>query len=175
MRYLIPLFALFIVSCSSQYYYVVRHAEKAVVTKDSAMFSAANPPLSDAGKVRAFVLRDELKNKHIGYIFSTDYARTLFTAKPLADAMGNLPIQLYSPSKDSLDYLVSRLKAIDKKNVLIVGHSNIVDDIVNRLTGEKNIPGDLNEKVYDNLYIIKKKKGKMEFSQRRYGYPSNPE
>jgi hypothetical protein len=56
-----------------------------------------------------------------------------------------------------------------------VGHSNTLDELVNTFTGEKNIPGDINEKVYDNMFIIKRKKDKMTFSQKKYGYPSNPD
>lgn len=174
MRFLIPALTLILSSCGSQYYYVVRHAEKAVVTKDSMMFSSANPPLSDAGQVRAFVLRDELKNKKIGHIFSTNYVRTVSTAKPLSEAIGQ-PVQLYSPAKDSLQPFINKLKSIEKASILVVGHSNTVDDIVNTLTGEKNVPGDLNESVYDNIYIIKRKGDKFIFSQKKYGYPSNPE
>ena len=175
MRYIIPLFVLFLASCKSQYYYVVRHAEKDVVNKDSLMFSPVNPPLSEAGKVRAFVLRDELKKKKIGSIFSTNYHRTIATAKPLSEALGNMPIQLYSPSKDSLPAFISKLKAIEDKNVLVVGHSNTVDDVVNMLTGQKHVPNDLLEVVYDNMFIIKRKKDKWEFTKRTFGYPSNPE
>src|SRR5687768_13416600 len=174
MRFLVAALALIMTSCGSQYYYVVRHAEKSVVTKDSMMFSSANPPLSDAGQVRAFVLRDELKDKNISHIFSTNYVRTVSTAKPLAETR-SLPVQLYSPAKDSLQSFINKLKSIEEKNILVVGHSNTVDDIVNALTGEKNIPGDLNESVYDNMYIIKRKGDKFIFSQKKYGYPSNPE
>lgn len=174
MKYLIYLLLIFLGSCSSQRYYVVRHAEKEVVTKDSAMFSATNPPLSNAGQVRAFVLRNELKKKHIGTIYSTNYHRTINTAKPLSEQIG-VPVMNYSPSRDSLDNFISKLKNINKKSVLIVGHSNTVDDIVNKLTGGKNVPGDLNDSVYDNLYIITRKKTKFEFSQKKFGYPSNPE
>jgi broad specificity phosphatase PhoE len=175
MRYLLPVLVLLAVSCTSQRYYVIRHAEKAIVTKDSLGFTASNPPLSDPGQVRAFVVRDELKNKHISTIFSTNYHRTIATAKPLATARSNMSIQNYSPSKDSLNAFIERLKAIKKGSVLVVGHSNTVDDIVNSLTGEKNIPGDLKDSEYDNMYIIRRKKDKMEFTQRKYGYPSNPE
>ncbi len=175
MRYLLPCLAILMVSCGSQRYYVVRHAEKAIVTKDSSGYTPSNPPLSEAGQVRAIVLREELKKAHIGNIFSTNYHRTITTAKPLSVALGDMPIQLYSPSKDSLDAFIAKLKAIQKKNVLIVGHSNTVDDIVNKLTGQASIPGDLKDSDYDNLYIIRRRKDKMEFSQRKYGYPSNPE
>ena len=175
MKYLLPVLVLGIVSCSSQRFYIVRHGEKAIVTKDSLAFSTANPPLSEPGQVRAFVLRNELIKKNIRHIFSTNYHRTISTATPLSEALHKMAIQNYSPSKDSLDAFIGRLKAIKKGSVLIVGHSNTVDDIVNKLTGEKSIPGDLSDSQYDNMYIIQKKKGKMEFSKKKYGYPSNPE
>lgn len=175
MRYLLLVFVSGVVACSSQRYYIVRHAEKAIVTKDSLGFSTANPPLSEPGQVRAVVLREELKNKNIRNIFSTNYHRTVATARPLQAVLKNIPIQQYNSSKDSLDAFIAQLKAIRKGSVLIVGHSNTVDDMVNKLTGEKSMPGDLQDGDYDNMYIILKKKDKMEFSQKKYGYPSNPE
>jgi phosphohistidine phosphatase SixA len=56
------------------------------------------------------------------------------------------------------DSLVNLLKSI-KGNALIVGHSNTVDDIVNKLCGKTAIPADLKDFEYDNLFILK---GKME-------------
>jgi len=175
MRYLLLILVAGAVSCSSQRYYVVRHAEKAIVTKDSLGYTPANPPLSEPGQVRAFVLRDELKNKNVRYIFASNYPRTINTAKPLSAARNNLEIQLYNPSKDSLNAFLDKLKSIKKGSVLVVGHSNTIDDLVNGLTGEKNVPGDLKDSEYDNMYIITRKKDKMIFSQKKYGYPSNPE
>jgi broad specificity phosphatase PhoE len=174
MRYFLLGMLVIAASCSNTYY-IVRHAEKTVMTKDSANMMAANPPLSEAGKVRAFGLRDELKNNHIRYIFSTNTIRTISTAQPLSELNGNIPIQIYSPVKDSLLPFVNRLKAIQKGNVLVIGHSNTVDDIVNALCGEIKIPADLKDGEYDNLFIVKRKGKKMSFEQRKYGYPSNPE
>jgi broad specificity phosphatase PhoE len=175
MKCLLPVVMLLALSCSSNRYFVVRHGEKAIVTKDSAGFTPANPPLSEAGQVRAFVLRDELKNKNIRNIFSTNFSRTITTAKPLSEQEGKLPIQLYSPSKDSLNAFIEKLLAIKIGNVLVVGHSNTVDDIVNKLSGGIKIAADLKDNEYDNLYIITRKGKKMVFTQRKYGYPSAPE
>ena len=136
MRYLLLALVLGVVSCSTQRYYIVRHAEKAIVTKDSLGFSTANPPLSEPGQVRALVLREELIKNNIRNIFSTNYHRTVATARPLEVALKNIPIQYYSSSKDTLDAFITHLKSIRKGNVLVVGHSNTVDDIVNKLTGE---------------------------------------
>src|SRR5260221_3259215 len=175
MKYLLYAFLLMIMACSSNLYFVVRHAKKTILTKDSANMMMSNPPLSEAGKVRAFVLRDELKNQHIRYIFSTNTIRAIATAEPLNQSIGNTRIEFYSSSKDSLDGFIEKLKSIKKGNVLVVGHSNTVDDIVNKLCSSTKIPGDLKDSDYDNLYIIKRKGKRMIFSQRKYGYPSAPE
>lgn len=168
MKYLPLLFILALAACSTPKYYVVRHAEKTVLSKDSAGMMANNPPLSEAGKVRAFVLRDELTNKHIKHIYSTNTLRTISTAEPLSQAT-NINVELYR----NIDSLVNAIKG-SKDNILIVGHSNTVDDIVNKLCGETKF-GDLKDSEYDNLFIITKKKGKMVFTRKKFGYPSTPE
>jgi broad specificity phosphatase PhoE len=175
MRYCLAFYLVFAISCSYNRYFIVRHAEKNMVTKDSAGIMVTNPSLSEAGKVRAYGLRDELKDKHIRYIFSTNTLRTTSTAEPLKELIRVVPIRLYSGSSDSTDAFINRLKTIHKGNVLVVGHSNTVDDIVNKLCGEMKLPGDLKDSEYDNLFIIKRKGKKMIFEQKKYGYPSNPE
>ena len=169
MKYFVLCFVIAITACSSSHYYVVRHAEKTVLTKDSASMMMNNPPLSEAGKVRAFVLRDELVKKHIRHIYSTNTIRSRTTAEPLSQA-GNIQIESYG----NIDSLVALLHSV-KGNVLIVGHSNTVDDIVNKLSGKKEIASDLKDSEYDNLFILRGKTGKMKFTRRKYGYPSNPE
>lgn len=162
----------FIISCASEKYYIVRHAEKEQATGDSVMFTPGDPPLSEAGRVRAIALKDELKNKEISYIFSTNTIRTLATAQPLNELKGDTKIELYN-SKDSLDYFIQKLKAIKKGNCLIVGHSNTVDDIVNKLCGEIKIPKDLPDSEYDNLYIVTRRGSRMKFENKTYGVPTN--
>ena len=162
-------------SSCSRTIYVVRHAEKEIGNSVGtyATMTSTNPELSAAGKVRAIVLRDELKGKHIAHIFSTNTIRTTTTAKPLSEQTG-VPVQLYNTS-DSLDYFIASVKTMKKGNVLIVGHSNTVDDVVNKLCGETKIAGDLADTEYDNLFIVRLKGKKAKFSKKKYGYPSNPE
>jgi len=151
---------LFLISCSRVTYYVVRHAEKE--TQNANMTS--DVPLSEKGQERAIALRNILQNKKIGYIFSTNTIRTRTTAT-LAAEYFDLPAQLYDPiPKDSF---INRLKSLDK-NVLIVGHSNTVDDIVNKLCGE-NILQDLQDSEYDNLFIVTKRGNHFIFSREKYG------
>jgi hypothetical protein len=49
-----------------------------------------------------------------------------------------------------------------------VGHSNTVDDIVNALTGEKSIPGDLQDSEYDNLFVVTYKGKKATFERLKF-------
>ena len=72
--------------------------------------------------------KEILKTKKIGYIFSTNTIRTRSTAEPVR-AYFNLATEAYPPVPDSA--FIARLKSL-KKNTLIVGHSNTVDDIVNK-------------------------------------------
>jgi broad specificity phosphatase PhoE len=161
-----------ILASCSRTIYVVRHAEKVAVGDTTVKFSPSNPPLSEAGKVRAIVLREELDNKGIRHIYSTNYLRTIYTAQPLVELTG-VQVKLYN-TKDSLSQMVEEVRNL-KGNTLIVGHSNTVDDIVNKFTGENTIPGDLSESQYDNLFILTQKGSKIRFQKRKFGYPSNPE
>jgi broad specificity phosphatase PhoE len=143
---------------------VVRHAEKGTVPAGSTMM-ANNPPLSEAGKLRAEALKGLLQSKKIGYIFSTNTIRTQSTAEPTRSYF-NLQTITYNPMPDST--FISKLKGL-KKNTLIVGHSNTVDDLANKLSGKINVPADLPETSFDNLYILKKKGNKINFYAKKYG------
>ena len=159
-------------SCSPVKYYIVRHAEKETASPGITMSTPNDPPLSAAGRIRAIELRETLRTKGIGYIFSTNTIRTISTAQPLNELRGATKIELYN-TKDSLDFLIQKLKEIKSGNSLIVGHSNTVDDIVNKLCGEIRIPNDLPDSEYDNLYIVTKKGKGMKFENKTYGTPTN--
>ncbi|MBL7742870.1 MAG: histidine phosphatase family protein [Chitinophagaceae bacterium] len=156
-------FSIIFSSCSHTYY-VVRHAEKAAA--DQMMSS--DVPLTYQGKERAEALKDILKKKKITYVFSTNTIRTKSTAQPTADYF-HLPVEIYGPRPDSA---FIRLLNSKGKNTLIVGHSNTVDDVVNLLCKERKVAGDLPDMQYDNLFIVKKKRGKIFFQQKKYGRPS---
>ncbi|MBI2730315.1 MAG: histidine phosphatase family protein [Sphingobacteriales bacterium] len=161
MKLLIAFFLLVTGTVHGQTIYIVRHAEKAA----QAANMSSDVPLSDAGVQRAVQLKDLLFKKKIAYIFSTDRIRTRSTAKPLSDAIG-IPVQLYA--NDTMSKFIERVKAL-KKNVLIVGHSNTIDDLANVLCGEKKVPTDFAETDYDNLLIVKIKKKKVLFEHKTYG------
>jgi len=170
MRYLIILLAAGLYSCgASQSIYIVRHAEKQQAGTGVMMVDAGDPPLSEAGRERALALRDSLRDKGITHIFSTRYIRTIQTAKPLSEVNGNLPIQLYSAKLDSMDAFINQLKSIRRGNILIVGHSNTIDDLANKLCGTTVVAGDLEDKMYDNLFEIIRKRDRYLFKGRKYG------
>ena len=150
-------------TCGAQTYYIVRHAEK-VVPAENQVMNLTDPPLNRLGLDRARTLRDSLADKHIGYIFSTNYDRTRSTALPLSELSG-VEIKTYAGMPDQA--FIDQLKSYDK-NVLIVGHSNTVDDIVNALVGEK-VLSDLADSEYNNLYVITKTEGKYILEKRKFG------
>jgi len=155
------------ISCTRTIY-IVRHAEKIASSDSAAKMMQNDPPLSEAGKVRALVLKDELASKHVDHIYSTNTTRTRSTAEPLSQAI-KVNVETYS----NIDSLISTIRSI-KGNVLVVGHSNTVDDIVNKLCGQTKIASDLKDGEYDNLFIVKIRGKKIIFHKRKYGYPSNP-
>jgi broad specificity phosphatase PhoE len=156
---------LILLSCNTTTttYYIVRHAEKETSTA-VAYATTSDVPLSKAGERRAEALRDSLMNEGITHIFSTNYMRTRSTAHPLSDA-DHVPIETYDPKDPNF---LAKLKSLEGK-VLIVGHSNTVDDLVNELAGVKEISGDLPDTQYGDLFIITKKGNKISCEKKHFG------
>jgi broad specificity phosphatase PhoE len=157
--------SIWITGCT-QKYFIVRHAEKAQATTGTVMNTPNDPPLTDAGATRALDLATRLSREKIHYIFSTNTTRTQSTAKPTA-ARFNTKVEIYG-SVDS--QLLARLSSLHK-NVLVVGHSNTVDELVNGLMG-KVMLSDLPDYAYDNLFIVRRKGKKITFSREKFGQPA---
>ncbi|HEV7779837.1 MAG TPA: phosphoglycerate mutase family protein [Chitinophagaceae bacterium] len=172
MRSLLYVALVLLISSCSNRIYIVRHAEKAKPLAGMPVLDANDPPLSDSGNLRALALKMRLQSENIRHIFSTNYKRTLNTAKPLDEQLLSVQTQLYSPKKDSTDAFIALLKSIKKGNVLVVGHSNTIDDLANKLAGSTVVAGDLPETDYDNIFILKRKGNKYRFSGETYGAPT---
>lgn len=146
MRYVaLLIFLLCLTSCSNTTYYVVRHAEKQNDTDTS--------PLTTAGTQRANALADRLSNKDIRLIFVSDKRRTQDTADPTARRFHLTPIVI---PRDETNRLITELKKIGGKNVLVVWHLPEVREVVNALSSRDTIdpiPAD----EFDNLFVITKR------------------
>ena len=156
---LLVLFSTLLFSCSNTYY-IVRHAEKEAVNE-----MTTDVLLSEEGRERAETLRDSLLKKEIKRIFSTNTLRTISTARPLSEAL-NVEIEMYDAQDNSF---VNQLKQIKRGNILVVGHSNTVDNLVNGLTGETTLSGDLPDSAYGDLFVVKRKGKTYEFDKKRFG------
>jgi len=121
--------------------YLIRHAEK-------EKGHSNNPDLTEKGRSRANNLAEMLKNKNIEIIYSTQYARTMQTASPLAKELG-LTIQNYDPRKlkEFSESLIAK-----QGNILIVGHSNTTPTLVQLLGG--NAGDKINESEYNRVYKL---------------------
>ncbi len=163
MRKLIFLLAVlsWLPACTTRYY-LVRHAEKASEAPDAQ--------LSATGLARAGILRDTLLGKSIERIYASTFTRTQQTAQPLATAL-NLPLNLYRP--DTTAGFIAALKMIGGQDILVVGHSNNIPQIVQGLCGQSVTIADDD---FDNLFIVKITKAwgttKKSLVQTTYGPPS---
>ena len=122
--------------------YLVRHAEKDLTQ------GIKNPELTPIGKFRAQNIAKQLSKVGITAIYSTNYNRTMQTARPLADFL-NLSIQPYDARK--LVEFAKEVKSMDG-NILIVGHSNTTPKLTSLISGQTVKP--INENEYDNVYQV---------------------
>ncbi|MDC9721303.1 MAG: phosphoglycerate mutase family protein [Urechidicola sp.] len=125
-------------------YYLIRHSEK-----DASNSSDRNPNLSEIGMQRANSWVTILKEIEFDAIYSTNYNRTLQTAKPIADS-NQLEIIKYDLSTFNFDDFKESTKG---KTVLVVGHSNTTASFANSFI-DKNEYAQIKESNYANLYII---------------------
>lgn len=128
--------------------FVVRHAERADAVSGGTMMMAADPELSESGRTRAEGLALALKDARITAIYTTEYKRTQQTAAPLAEA---LDLEVTTVSSKEMGGLIERLKN-EKGNVLVVGHSNTVPEILQRLG--VTAPVKVDDSDYDDLFIV---------------------
>lgn len=122
---------------------LLRHAEKLAD-------GSSDPGLSGEGKKRALELVRVLANVKIDAIYTTPFNRTKQTVAPLAESK-QLEIQEYNPFK--LEEIVEEITSAGNKTLVFSGHSNTTPIFVNLLLGSETYK-QLNEKDYDNLYIV---------------------
>ena len=129
---------------TTSHYYFIRHAEKERLNPDDH-----NPKLTNEGKLRAENWSTILNDVKFDAIFSTNYTRTIETAKPTA-TKNNLEITIYKPN--DLD-IKSFLKDTEGKNILVVGHSNTTPKFVNTIIKKEEYES-IDDYTFGNLYHV---------------------
>ncbi|MCM5662872.1 phosphoglycerate mutase family protein [Galbibacter mesophilus] len=124
--------------------YFIRHAEKNRENPNDK-----DPALTEKGLARAKKWSDVFKNITFDAIYSTAYTRTVETASPTA-YKNNLDIIKYEPENLNLLEIFKK----GHENVLIVGHSNTVPVLVNKIIGEDRYE-DIEDTNNANLYVVK--------------------
>jgi 2,3-bisphosphoglycerate-dependent phosphoglycerate mutase len=142
---------------TSGHIFVVRHAEKQSQTADA---------LSPMGKARAACLAITLKDSHIKTVITSTFQRTQQTGAPTAD---EFKVQLKEMKADDFTAIANSAREAAKSgDVLIVGHSNTVPQIVKALANADVTVGDSD---FDNLFVI----DRSGLTQLHYCPASGPE
>ncbi len=126
---------------------IARHAEKGTTP-------ANDPPLTDAGVVRAKALAAALAGAKVQAVITTQLVRTRETGRPSAEAAG-LVMETVPTGATTEVHAKAVADAARKhagKTVLVVGHSNTVMRIVEALGGPK-LP-DLCDSQYSGLFTV---------------------
>ena len=121
--------------------YILRHTEKADDSADSV--------LSQAGIERAKYWKKVLQHTEFDQVYTTDFKRNIQTAELIAESSSVKP-ELYHPMSFEV---LKFLKLIEGKKVLIIGHSNTIPDMVNRLIGETRFPP-MSHDNYNIMYVV---------------------
>jgi broad specificity phosphatase PhoE len=136
---------------AQQTVFLVRHAERAdggAGAATTSMTMGADPDLSAAGRARAESLAAVLEDAKITAIIATEYKRTQQTAAPLAKTLG---VTVTTIKANEPAELIKTVKAA-AGNVLIVGHSNTMPDVMRALGAPA--PAAIADNEYDNLFVL---------------------
>lgn len=148
--------------------YLVRHGEK-------ALDDPKDPDLSDRGYERADSLAAQLREAGVNVILTTNLKRTILTARPLARLRRVMPevIPVAASTVAHVDSVVAAVRRYKGATILVVGHSNTIGRIAERLGGDRM--GDLCDHEYSNLIIVSMPRAKpVKMLVEQYGPPDPP-
>ena len=144
--------------------YLVRHGEKE---------TGKDPVLTPAGRQRAGDLLRVLKDKGISHIYSTPYKRTQMTGDSLRIQLG-IDTLIYAADTNGVD-LINKIKSHNdiNKTILVIGHSNTIPALIRHFGITDFAIKELDEKEFDNLFLINYKKRKPKLKAMKYGAASS--
>lgn len=119
--------------------FLSRHMEKAS--------SGQDPALSPCGVAQAQAFATQLKDIALPHLMHTPFLRTQQTAQAFLKA----DRQLLSYDPRQVEALINELKS-KTGNVLVIGHSNTIPLLVEKMTGQTVAP--LKEQDYGRIYIL---------------------
>ncbi|MES2916650.1 MAG: histidine phosphatase family protein [Pseudomonadota bacterium] len=138
---------------------LVRHAERG---------AGADPALTAAGQARAALLASMLQDAALSAVFVTDTLRSRQTGTPAAQGAGLMPT-LYNATDAAA--LVAAIRANHAgRTVLVVAHSNTVDDIATAL-GAAGVT-ELTDPQFDRMFVIMRTWCGTRLLRLRYGAPT---
>lgn len=132
---------------------LTRHAE---VTPGES-----NPSLTAAGEARANLLASMLKDVDLDTIIVSDFKRTQQTARAVSETH-HLGLVKKTAAADVIAAIQSRTSG----NILVVGHSDTIPEIISQLGGASFPIGDDD---FDNLVILTIDQGQTSTVRLRYG------
>jgi broad specificity phosphatase PhoE len=138
---------------------MVRHAERG---------AGADPALTAAGQARATLLAQMLQDANLSAVFVTDTLRSRQTGTPAATGAGLVPTVYDATDAAALATTIRTGHA--GRTVLVVAHSNTVDDIAAAL----GAPGvtELTDTQFDRMFVISRSWCGTRLLRLRYGAPT---
>ncbi|NHB75989.1 phosphoglycerate mutase family protein [Rhodobacter calidifons] len=138
---------------------LVRHAERG---------AGADPALTPAGQARAALLARMLQDANLSAVFVTDTTRSRQTGGPAAQGAGLQPT-LYNAT-DAAGLVAAIRAGHAGRTVLVVAHSNTVDDIAAAL----GAPGlaELADSQFDRLFVLTRSWCATRLLRLSYGTPT---
>jgi broad specificity phosphatase PhoE len=141
---------------------LIRHGER-----NDPSPANPDPHLNNAGKARARKLIHVIGQSAIKAIYNSHFVRSRETAKPLATYLGLSPIVMDEPLQIKSDILSNHAG----QTVLVIGHSDTVPDLINRL-GAGSGPA-IDDSEFDNLFVVKVfSQGRASMTRLKYGNQS---
>lgn len=122
--------------------YMLRHAEK-----DN--YDESDPDLSDYGLDHAKYWKKVLQHITFDQIYTTDFKRNLKTAAIISKD-SNIKPEIYYPMSFEVLKFINKVKG---QKILVIGHSNTIPDMVNRIIGESKYPP-MSHKNYNTLHLV---------------------